>query len=290
MTITPLRQRFIEDLQLRNRSPRTIEAYVYHLRCFADFFHLPPDQLGPDHAHQYLVHILHEKHASWSFYNQAVSALRFFYQVTSPRQDIVVRLPYAKRPRKIPQVRSPEQIARFLAAVPGRVCRMLLRTCYAAGLRIGEALSLTADRIDSQRMVLRVFGKGQKERLVPLSPVLLDELRAYWRDVRPKLWLFPGQDPTQPINAATVQKACQKACRRAALPRITPHTLRHCYATHLLETGTDTRTIQTLLGHQRASTTAVYTHVTTTTLKQVVSPLDVLPTLAPTPPTPSPVG
>lgn len=293
--MTPVRQRFIEDLQLRNRSPRTIKAYVYHVRCFAEFFDQSPEQLGPDHAHQYLVHLLQEKHVSWSFYNQAVSSLRFFYQVTSPRQDIVVRLAYGKRHRKIPQVRSPMEIAGFLSAVSGRGCRMLLRTCYAGGLRLGEAQHLTADRIDSARMFLRVLGKGQKERLVPLSPVLLEELRAYWHEVRPKQWLFPGKNATQPINAATVQKACKQACQRAALPRITPHTLRHCYATHLLEAGTDMRIIQAILGHHRLTTTAIYTHVTLPGLQQVVSPLDVLPTAKSAPPTPklppdSPLG
>jgi site-specific recombinase XerD len=160
---------------------------------------------------------------------------------------------------------------------------MLLRTTYAAGLRLNEARHLTPHSIDSQRMVLRVFGKGQKERLVALSPVLLDELRQYYRDVRPGPWLFPGQDRQRPLNATTVQRACQKACRRAALPRITPHTLRHCYATHLLEAGTDLRLIQALLGHHRVGTTAGYTHVTTTGLQRVVSPLDSLPTPPPPP-------
>ena len=136
--------------------------------------------------------------------------------------------------------------------------------------------------IDSERMVLRIFGKGQKERLVTLSPLLLDELRQYYRDVRPTSWLFPGKDRQRPLNAATVQRACQIACRQAGLPRITPHTLRHCYATHLLEAGTDLRLIQALLGHQRVGTTAGYTHVTTTGLQRVTSPLDTLPT--PTPP------
>jgi site-specific recombinase XerD len=178
-------------------------------------------------------------------------------------------------------------VARFLDAIRGRVLRMLLRIIYAAGLRLREALSLTPDRIDSRQMVLRVLGKGQKERLVPLSPLLLQELRAYWRDVRPRRWLFPGKTGARPLNAATVQRACQRACRQAGLPRITPHTLRHCYATHLLEAGTDTRTIQALLGHYRVGTTALYTHVTTAALQQVVSPLDRLPatqaTLAPSP-------
>jgi integrase/recombinase XerD len=275
--MTPLRQRFIEDLQLRNRSPKTIEAYVFHLKEIAAHYHLAPDQLSADQIHRYLLYLLHEKKASWASYNQAVSALRFFFQVTCPKEGMVQRLPYGKRPRRLPVVRSPEEVARFLAAVPGRAVQQLLRTAYAAGLRLNEARCLQPEQIDSRQMVLRVFGKGQKERLVPLSPVLLEELRAYWRAVRPRRWLFPGQDGQRPLNAATVQRACQRACRRANLPRITPHTLRHCYATHLLEAGTDTRTIQVLLGHHRVGTTALYTHVTAAGLQRVVSPLETLP-------------
>lgn len=277
--MTPLRQRFIQDLQLRNRSPRTIEVYVFHLRQFAAFFNLAPDQLGADHVHRYLLHLLHEKKASWPSYNQAVSALRFFYRVTCPREEVVPRLPYGKRPKRLPAVRSREEVARFLAAVRGRVLRMLLRTIYATGLRIDEALHLTAECIDSRQMVLRVLGKGQKERLVPLSPVLLAELRDYWRALRPQRWLFFGSRRDRPLHAGTVQRTCQQICRRTGLPRITPHTLRHCYATHLLEAGTDTRTIQALLGHQRIGTTALYTHVTTAGLQRVTSPLEQLPPL-----------
>jgi integrase/recombinase XerD len=278
--MSPLRQRLIQDLQLRNRSPKTIEAYVFHVRQFAAFWRLSPEHLGPDHVHRYLLHLLHQKKASWSFYNQAVSALRFFYQVTCPREGMVTRLPYGKRPKRLPVVRSRAEVAHFLASVPGRVPRMVLRTIYAAGLRLREALHLTPAQIDSRQMVLRVLGKGQKERVVPLSPLLLAELRDYWREVRPGRWLFPGEKNEQPLHAATVQRACGRACRRAGLARITPHTLRHCYATHLLEAGTDTRVIQALLGHQRIGTTALYTHVTVAGLGQVVSPLERLPTAA----------
>jgi len=281
--MTPLRQRFIEDLQLRNRSPRTIEVYVLHLKAYALHFGQSPDQLGLDHAHRYILYLLHDKKASWSAYNQAVSALRFFYRVTCPTDGVVARLPYGKRPRKLPAVRSVEEVARFLAAVKGRSVRMLLRTAYAAGLRLDEVRHLTPQSIDSARMVLRVRGKGQKERLVSLSPLLLDELRQYYREVKPGTWLFPGKDRQRPLHATGVQRACQKACRQAGLPRITPHTLRHCYATHLLEAGTDLRLIQALLGHHRVGTTAGYTHVTTTSLARVVSPLDTLPTLSPRP-------
>jgi integrase/recombinase XerD len=275
--MTPLRRRLIEDLQLRNRSPKTIAVYVYHVRELARYFKQSPAELTDEQVHRYLLHLLRRKRVSWSSYNQAVAALRFFYRVTYPSDTLVTRLPYGKRPKRLPVVRSPEQVARFLAAVQGPNHRMVLRTIYATGLRISEALHLTAAQIDSSRMVLRVLGKGQKERLVPLSPVLLSELRAYWRETRPTQWMFPGNDPHQPLNATTVQKACKRACRAQRLPRITPHTLRHCHASHLLEAGVDTRTIQALLGHHRIGTTALYTHVSLAGVQQVVSPLDRLP-------------
>jgi integrase/recombinase XerD len=275
--MTPLRRRLIEDLQLRNRSPKTIEVYVYHVRELARYFKQSPARLDSDQIHRYLLHLLHDKQVSWSSYNQAVAALRFFYRVSYPSDIVVSRLPYGKRPKRLPAVRSPQEVARFLAAVQGRTHRMVLRTIYATGLRISEAVHLTAAQVDSSRMVLRVLGKGQKERLVPLSPLLLSELRAYWRETRPTQWMFPGKNPHQPLNVTTVQKACKRACRAARLPRITPHTLRHCHASHLLEAGVDTRTIQALLGHHRIGTTALYTHVSLTGVQQVISPLDRLP-------------
>jgi integrase/recombinase XerD len=279
--MTPLRQRFIEDLQLRNRSPRTVECYVFHLKKFAAHFGQSPDRLGGEQVHRYLLHLLHEQKVSWSHYNQAVSALRFFFRVTCPSDNVVSRLPYGKRPRRLMPVRSRAEVARFLAGVRSPVVAMLLRTIYAAGLRLGEALALEAKHIDSQRMVLRILGKGQKERVIPLSPQLLAELRAYWVKVRPTRWLFPGKAKERQLCATAVQRGCQKICREQGLPRITPHTLRHCYATHLLEQGTDLRTIQALLGHFRVGTTALYTHVTLAGLRQVQSPRDSLPSVIP---------
>jgi integrase/recombinase XerD len=286
--MTPLRQRFIEDLQLRNRSPRTVECYVFHLKKFAAHFGISPDRLGAEQVHRYLLHLLHEQKASWSHYNQAVSALRFFYRVTCPSDTVVSRMPYGKRPKRLMPVRAREEVARFLAGVRSPVMAMLLRTIYASGLRLSEALALEARHIDSQRMLLRVLGKGQKERVIPLSPQLLAELRAYWVKVRPKRWLFPGKDKERQLCASAVQRGCQKICREQGLARITPHTLRHCYATHLLELGTDLRTIQALLGHFRVGTTALYTHVTLAGLRQVQSPLDQLPSVTGAPPPPPP--
>jgi site-specific recombinase XerD len=278
--VTPLRQRFIEDLQLRNRSPKTILAYVFHVKEFARYYGQAPDRLGAEQVHRYLLYLVHEKKASWAQYNQAVSALRFFYQVTC-RSDIAVsRLPYGKRPKRLMPVRSRQEVARFLAGARSPVVAMLLRTLYATGLRLGEALALEPRHIDSRQLLLRVLGKGQKERVIPLSPLLLTELRAYWVKVQPGRWLFPGKSKERRLCASSVQRACQKICREQGLPRITPHTLRHCYASHLLESGTDLRTIQALLGHYRVGTTALYTHVTLTGLRQVQSPLDQLPPVA----------
>jgi integrase/recombinase XerD len=215
-----------------------------------------------------------------------VAALRFFYRVTYPDAIVVTRLPYGKRPKPLPVVRSPEQVTRFLDTLSNPMIRMVLRAIYGTGMRVNEATHLTASQIDSSRMVLRVLGKGQKERLVPLSQQLLQELRAYWRQNKPRPWIFPGAMPQMPVTAKTVQTACALACHVSGLPRITPHTLRHCFATHLLEAGTDIRTIQALLGHQRIETTFRYLHVSTEHVRRVVSPLDVLP---PPPPPAAPL-
>jgi site-specific recombinase XerD len=273
--MTPLRQRFIEDLQLRNRAPKTIQAYVLQVRKFAQFYGRSPEHLDAEQVHRYLLYLLHEKKASWV--HQTVSALRFFYQVTCPREKMVQRLPYGKRRKRLPEVRSPEEVARFLAAVVGACPRLLLRLLYATGLRLGEGLQVRPQDLDDARGFLRVTGKGSKERLVPLPTALAAELKAYACEVQAGPWLFAGKDRRQPIHAATVQKAAKRAYLRAGLPRMTPHTLRHCYATHLLEAGIDTRMIQALLGHHRVGTTSIYTHVTLRGVSQVVSPLEVLP-------------
>jgi integrase/recombinase XerD len=284
--MTPLRQRFIEDLQLRNRAPKTIEAYVLQVRKFAQFYGRSPEHLDAEQVHRYLLYLLHEKKASWVQYNQTVSALRFLYQVTCPRANMVHRLPYGKKPKRLPEVRSPQEVACFLAAVPGKCQRLLLRLLYASGLRLGEGLQVRPQDLDDARGLLRVTGKGRKERLVPLPAALVAELKAYACEGQTGPWLFASKDRSKPINAATVQKACKRAYQRAGLPRFTPHTLRHCYATHLLEAGIDTRMIQALLGHHRVGTTSIYTHVTLRGLSQVVSPLEVLPKVAPRPESP----
>lgn len=277
--MTPLRQRMIEDMQVRNLSPRTIECYTYHVSRFAQHFGRSPDKLGPDEVHAYQVHLVQERKVSWSSFNQAVCALRFLYGTTLGRPWPVKHIPFAKRPKRLPVVLSPDEVERLLACVRPFPLQVLLTTLYAAGLRVEEGTFLKVADIDSARMLLRVArGKGAKERLVPLSPRLLELFRAHWRAVRPGDWLFPGGRPGRPLNTATVQKACQQAVRRAGLgKRATPHTLRHSYATHLLEAGVDLLTIQRLLGHRSFSTTLIYLHVRRPHLESVVSPLDWLP-------------
>jgi integrase/recombinase XerD len=275
-----VRDKMTEDLKLRNRAERTIEAYGFHVRRLAEFFAKPPNQLGPEDVRAYLMHLI-ERHASWSSYNQAVCAFKFFYRVTSPVEWQVEQIPYARNRRKMPVVLSEDEVTGLIEAIKDRVCRMVVLTAYATGLRLDELLQLKPKHIDSQRMMVHVeFGKGQRERLVPLSPVLLAELRGYWRNDRPRVagnpWLFPsGKDANKPIHPSTVQRACQDARAAAGIVKhATPHTMRHSFATHLLEAGTDLRTVQVLLGHAELQTTTIYTHVSRKLVRETKSPLD----------------
>jgi integrase/recombinase XerD len=279
--MTPLRERMIDDLRIRNRSPRTIETYISHVARFAKFHKRSPDLLGAEDVRAYQKHML-DRGVSWSLFNQAVSALKFLYQVTLRVSWPVEQIPYGRKPRSLPAVLSQDEVVRLVEAVRHPVCRMALLTAYAAGLRITETVALKPDNIDAARMLLHVEqGKGQKPRLVPLSEVLLKQLRRYWRNDRPKVkrspWLFPSADPAKPIDVTTIQKACQRARDAAGIKKhATPHTLRHCYATHLLEAGTDLRTVQALLGHASLSTTAIYTHVKRKLVTATKSPLDAI--------------
>jgi integrase/recombinase XerD len=278
---TPLRQRMIDDLRIRNRSPRTIEAYVSHVARFAKFHKRSPELLGAEEVRAYQKHMV-DLGVSWSLFNQAVCALKFLYRVTLRVSWPVEQVPYGRKPRKLPAVLGQEEVVRLVEAVRPPMCRMALLTAYAAGLRITETVALKADDVDAARMLLHVEqGKGQKPRLVPLSEVLLRQLRGYWREDRPRVkgspWLFPSADSAKPIDVSTIQKACQRARATAGIKKhATPHTLRHCYATHLLEAGTDLRTVQALLGHASLSTTAIYTHVQRKLVTATKSPLDAI--------------
>jgi len=276
--MTPLRRRMIEDLRLRNRAPGTIEAYVTQVARFAQFYGRSPEHLDQEDIRAYLLRIIAEGQISWSHYNLIVCALRFVYRVTLGRDWPIERLPYAKRPKKLPTVLSPAEVVRLLECVVGLQQRMVLMTMYATGLRVSEAVRLRPQDIDSQRMLVHVrAGKGAKDRVVPLAPVLLEALRQYWRLERPTEWLFPARQTPGHAHRRTLNEACAQAARRAGLTkRVTPHVLRHSFATHLLEANENIRTIQVLLGHNQLRTTANYTHVTAAHVRRTPSPLQVL--------------
>jgi integrase/recombinase XerD len=275
--MTPLRGRLIEDMTLRNFSPKTIEAYVRCVARFARHFKRSPERLGAEQVRAYLLHLLQECGLSMSYYNQTRCALRFFYRVTLCRDDVSQTIAPAKQPRTLPVVLSPDELARFFAAIGNVKHRAILMTAYAAGLRVSEVAQLRVTDIDSKRMVIHVRqGKGHKDRYVMLSPRLLEILRAYWKATRPgRGILFPGASPDRPITTGSVRKACYRARQAAGLGKhVVVHTLRHSFATHLLEAGTDLRTIQVLLGHRSFNTTARYVHVATASLPSIQSPLD----------------
>jgi integrase/recombinase XerD len=273
--MNPLRRRMIEDMKIRNLSPVTQRCYVHAVAKFAKHFKQPPDQLGLAEVRAYQIHLT-STGTSWAAFNVAVSALRFFYGVTLARAAMVERIPYARKQQQLPVILSAEEVVRFFRAVPSLKLRTALMTAYAAGLRVSEVVRLRVADIDSDRMLIRVEqGKGHRDRYVMLSTQLLVMLRAYWQEIRPKHWLFPGRDKSRPIDASTLHWACRNARKTAKLGKpVAVHTLRHTFATHLLEAGTDIRTIQVLLGHQHLSTTARYTQVATTTIGNTASPFD----------------
>ena len=278
--MTPLRQRMIEDMQVRNLSPRTQESYLFQAGLFARHFRQSPALLGPEQIRAYQLYLTNEKKLATNSILLAVAALRFLYQVTLQKKWTLPEvLPLPRKPQKLPVVLSPEEVGRFLDCVESAKPGAVLTTCYAAGLRVSEAVRLKASDINSQRMVIRVDqGKGQKDRYVMLSPRLLEILRSYWRVVRPKDGLFPGDVSGRPLTTDAVEKACRKARRVAGLAKpITPHSLRHAFAVHLLESGTDVRTIQLLLGHRSLATTARYLRIATSKVCSTTSPLDLLP-------------
>ena len=278
--MTPLRQRMHDDMQVRNFAPRSIKSYIDQVAQFARYFGRSPEQLGPEEIRLYQVHLVQEKKVAWSTLNQAVCALRFLYRTTLAKDWAVTHIPFARRPKRLPAVLSADEVQRLLACVKFLKARLVLTTAYAAGLRISEATHLKVADLDSSRMMIRVQqGKGAKDRYIPLSRRLLEELRAYWRLERPADWLFPGcRDRREPIHTGTVQRVCQRAAEAAGITKhVTPHTLRHSFATHLLEAGVDLPAIQRLLGHRSVQTTMIYLHVRQTRLQAITSPLDWLP-------------
>jgi len=279
--MTPLRRRMREDLEIRNYSPRTVETYVRCVAQFSRHFGRSPDQLGSEEIRGYQLHLTTERRVSPALVNQTVCALKFLYTVTLGQPTVVERVPYAKRPRKLPVVLSRDEIARLMRMADKRHCAALLTT-YGTGMRLSEVLSLAVVDVDSERMVIRVRqGKGMRDRDVPLSVRLLQVLRAHYRQTQPRQYLFrgyrrvAGRPIDGPLHPSTLQQAFSRARKRAGIRKpATFHTLRHSCATHLLESGTDVTTIQKILGHRSLATTAVYLHVQRG--QDLPSPLDLL--------------
>lgn len=284
--MTPLRQRMLEDMSIRNLTENTKLSYIQQVGLYAKYFHRSPALLGPQEVREYQVYLTMTRKLSTSSISTATAALRFLYRVTLKQHWSPDDIPMPKKPYKLPVVLSPQEVMHFLDCIGNIKHRTLLMTAYAAGLRVSEAIHLRAADIDSQRMVIRVDqGKGNKDRYVMLSARLLGELRTYWRLVRPQTWLFPGNIPGQPITKEAVEQACQKAHRASGITKpITPHSLRHAFATHLLESGNDVRRIQLLMGHRSLATTSRYLKIANSTLCATVSPFDLLPKIDQIPP------
>jgi integrase/recombinase XerD len=277
--MTHLRQRMQEDLRLRNFSARTIRHYPHTVAEFAKHFHKSPDQLGPEHVRTFLLYLLNERKLAWGTIQGARSALKFFYTRTLKQTWFDQEIIKPKVRRKLPTVWSREEVCALLDATTNTKHRALLALYYSAGLRCQEALDLKVADIDSKRMIINIReGKGKFPRQVMLSPKLLELLRLYWRWRKPKDWLFPGRWPDQPMVASGVRIACAELRKQLGISKpLSPHVLRHSFASHLLDAGTDLRSIQLLLGHRDLETTSRYLHVSEARLHATTSPLDDLP-------------
>jgi integrase/recombinase XerD len=275
--MTELRQKMIRDMQLRRFSLRTQQSYLAAVAAFAKHCKQSPDLIPDEKVKDYLLYLLNERKLAWSSCDVHACGLQFFYRVTLGRASHFV-LPPRQHAQRLPEVLSGSELERLFAAVGNLKHRVMLMVAYAAGLRLGELVHLKVTDIDSQRMMIRVEqGKGNKDRYTLLSQRLLNELRAYWKLYRPKTWLFPGKTPDKPLNESSIQKALIVAKIKAGIRKDGGiHALRHCFGTHLLEAGTDLRTIQVLMGHRSLQTTARYTRVTSHKIRFTPSPLDLL--------------
>jgi integrase/recombinase XerD len=277
--MTPLRKRMIEEMHLRNYSQHSIAAYVSAVYRLANYFGRRPDRLSREEIRAFLVDLVEEKRVSWPYYQQVLAALRYFYRHVVRRGEVVDDIRGPRPAKTLPVVLSPAEVARFFHAIPSLKQRTILMLAYGAGLRVSEVVQLRLSDIDRQRRVIHVRqGKGKKDRYTMLSPALLEMLDRYLWAAQPEDLLFTTRCQDRPITRSTVQRYCQMAQQAAGLDkRISPHTLRHSFATHLLEAGTDLRVIQVLLGHASPRTTAIYTHVSTALIGKTRSPLDRLP-------------
>jgi integrase/recombinase XerD len=279
--MTPLRQRFIEDLELRNYSPRTIEVYVPAVAKFAAHFNRSPELLGPEEVRLYQLELLRRR-VSWSAFNQAVCALRFLFRFTLGRSDSIQMIPYGKKPKTLPCVLGRDEVQLLLDTAATPRDRLTFHLAYACGLRVSEVVRLRTEDIDSQRMVLHIRqSKGRKDRLVPFSAALLAELRDFWRLHKPKGFFFKGRHPDRPMNITAIQRMCHRTVLATGIAKkASMHTLRHSFATHLLEAGADLLAVQKLLGHNQLSTTARYLHLGQSHLQRTAALLDI-PSLSP---------
>ena len=275
--MTPLRRRMIDDMKIRNMSISTQDVYIRAVAKFSAFHRQSPNRLGLEHLRNYQLHLVSRGFKATSIC-QKMSALRFFYGTTLRRPDIAGRISFPRRADFLPAVLAREEVERFLKAVPDFKMRTAFITIYSAGLRVSEAVALTTRDIDSARMVIYVRqGKGRKDRYTMLSEQLLTILRDYWCHTRPQNWLFPGLNPSRPMTTRTLQVACRRAVQAAGLDKsVTVHTLRHSFATHLLEQGVDIRVIQDLLGHRHITSTVRYARVAINMIRKIQSPLELL--------------
>ena len=273
--ISPLRRRMIEDMTVRNFAPKTQHDYIRAVTKLARFLGRSPDTATTEELRLFQLHLTANRVGAPTI-NFTVTVLRFFFTMTLDRADAIKHLTFVPEPRKIPVVLSLEEVARLLEAAPGPKYKAALAAAYGAGLRGSEVATLKVSDIDSERMMLRVEqGKGHKDRHAMLAPQLLELLRDWWRIARPQVWLFPGQNPVNPMTTRQINRACHAAADMARITkRVSPHTLRHSFATHLLEQNTDIRVIQVLLGHAKLETTALYTRIATNTIRAVMSPLE----------------
>jgi integrase/recombinase XerD len=273
--MSPLRRRMIEDMRIRKLAAKTQQGYIRTIKNFAAFLRRSPDTATFEDVRRFQLHLA-DSGADTPTRNHATSALRFFFRITLKQAAIIEHTQFIHAPRKLPVVLSPEEVARLLNAAPGLKYKAALSVAYGAGLRASEVISLKVCDIDSKRMIIRVEqGKGHKDRNVMLSPHLLALLRAWWRAARPQGWLFPGRNPVQPMTTRQLNRACHAAAQAAGIERnVSLHTLRHSFATHLLEQNIDVRVIQVLLGHAKIESTALYTRVATKTIQRVMSPLE----------------
>ena len=285
--MTHLRQLMLDELQRRNYSPNPVRSYIHAVEDFSKYFHRSPERLGPSHIREYQVHLFRDRKLSPVTIQSRCAALRFLFVKALRRPYLLDKIPFPKRPKKLPTVLSPEEVARLIDSARNLMHRTMLMTLYATGLRRAELCHLKVSDIDSERMVIHVHqGKGSRDRDVLLTPKLLETLREYWRWMKPKTYLFPGTVKNWradvPINEKNVWRAVAEAAKQAGIKKhVSPHTLRHSFATHMLEAGADLRTIQLLLGHSSLETSTVYLHLSRRHLQTTPSPLEAIEVVRP---------